>query len=457
MNRGQERLLDLLRFDFQNPSDSSRAPSLPAADEWPAVLKAADRHGLKPYLYHRLRASSSSAAAPAVPDSVLADLRLSYLLNLTVNLRRFQTLAPALRALAAAGVPTIVLKGGYLAEAVYANPALRIMCDVDILVRREGIPAAADALASAGFDAQEHRLYPPPPDANEFHFYHRRTRQLLELHWDLINSEYPFRLDSDAVWAAAVPAKIAGADVLAPAPADLLCHLSVHAAIHSFSPGLKALVDVGESIRRLSPDWPVLAARARRFRCLRPVWLTLTLARRMLAADVPDAVREDLRPPGSLEEMVASARERICLDRGPTAAGSTAASVALALSAADAAAAGTAASSARSARAARTSAAAGAAANPNLVLLFGRKGFRPKIKLALHRAFPSRAALAARYPVSPRSPLIYLCYFRWIRVLIKRNGPAIRARLFSRRGSAARVSAGGDAAALLMDWLIRGD
>ena len=407
MNRGQELLVGLLRVD-------SSDPALPAAEDWPAVLEAAERHGLKPYLLHRLRSRPSS---PAVPDFVEADLRRAYLLNLTVNLRRFHIAAQALRALAAAAVPTIVLKGGYLAETVYGNPALRVMCDIDVLVRREAIPAAAEALASAGFAAEEHRLYPPPPDVNEFHFRHRPSRMLLELHWDLINTEYPFRLDSDSVWSAAVPAKIAGAEALALAPPDLLCHLAVHAGIHSFGLGPKALVDVAETIERLSPDWPALADRARRFRCVRPVWLTLILARRLLGAAVPEAVLEDLRPPGPSEELVAAACERVFRGEETTAPGN--------------------------------------AGNPNLVLLFGRKGLWPKIKLGLHRAFPSRAALAALYPVNPKSPRIYLCYFRWINKLIKRNGPAIRARLFRRR-SDARASAGGDHAAL-MDWMIRGE
>ncbi len=444
MNCAQDFLLDLLRFDSQaepsvssvpsvpspllTPSASSAAsvslmssaparPSFPGAEDWPAVLDAADRHGLKPYLNHRLR-SRPALETVSVPDSVWDDLRKSYLLNVTLNLKRFHFLGVALRALAAAGVPVIVLKGGYLAEAVYDNIALRTMCDIDILVQRESIPAAAEALASAGFDPQEHHLYPPPPDANEYHFFHRQSGCLVELHWEIINPEYPFQLKPDAVWSAAIPARIAGVEVQALSPADLLCHLAVHAGIHSYNVGLRTLVDIAETIRRLSPDWKTLDARARQFLCVRPVWLTLTLARRLLGAAVPDAVLTGLCPSEHSETLVESAANRICLNEEVSAPGN--------------------------------------AGNPNLILLFGRKGIWAKVRLAVHRAFPTRAALAALYPVSPKSPLVYLYYFRWINTLIKRNGPAIRAKLLSRRSPVAQASVGGDHPAL-MDWLIRGE
>src|ERR1700676_5146884 len=66
---------------------------------------------------------------------------------------RYQALAGksarAIEALAAAGVPTMMLKGATLAASHYDDPALRPMGDVDMLVRRaNGLPEvlSSDAL-----------------------------------------------------------------------------------------------------------------------------------------------------------------------------------------------------------------------------------------------------------------------------------------------------------------------
>ncbi|MCX6566566.1 MAG: nucleotidyltransferase family protein [Candidatus Aminicenantes bacterium] len=400
-------------------------------EDWELVLKEAGRHGLAPYLYHKLRSQLSAESAPLsptstgfrsadIPDCVLAELRRAYYHNVAINLQRFHYLGIALRALTAATVPVIVLKGGYLAEAVYGNIGLRVMGDIDILVRRENIPAAAEALRSTGYDPREYRLE-PPTDANEFHFVHHKSRDIIELHWEIFKSEYPYAMKSEVVWPAAVPAKIAKADVLTLSPEDLVCHLAVHAGIHSYNFGLKALVDVAESIDRLPLDWKLLAGRARQLRVVRPVWLTLFLSRRMLGSAVPEAVLAELLPPDYSGTLFDSARERILLNRDDRSSGN-----------------------------------AGNPGNPNLILLFGRKGIRAKLALAFRRAFPSPAFLASLYPVSPRSPRLVFYYLRWIRTLIKRNLPALRAKLSHGWRKEAKTAGGRDDAAL-MDWLIRAE
>jgi len=390
------------------------------ADDWAHVLKEAGRHGLAPYLYQKFHSrpvSEPSAPYPAdIPESVQPDLRQAYLLNASVNLMRFHYFGIVLCSLASFRVPVIVLKGGYLAEAVYGDIALRVMSDIDILVRRGDLPAAVEALRSAGFNPIARHLE-PPADAQEFQFVHRKTGTMIELHWEIFRPIYPFGFKPEVVWTAAVPAKIAGADVLVLAPEDLLCHLAAHAAIHSYNVGLKVLVDAAETIDRLPVNWNIFVDRARLLRSVRPVWLMLALSRRLLGAAVPEAVLTGLCPAEGGETFLGSARDRIF--------------------------------SKKEDRSSRN------AGNPSLLLLFGRKGIRPKLRLFLRKAFPTRAALSALYPVSPNSLRVFFYYPRWIWTLIKRNGPAVRAKLSPRRRKDAK-SAGGDDAAL-MNWLISGE
>ena len=58
-----------------------------------------------------------------------------YLRNQLRNLRLFGHVASLLERLGAEAIDVIVLKGAYLAQSVYADPAVRAMADADLLIR----------------------------------------------------------------------------------------------------------------------------------------------------------------------------------------------------------------------------------------------------------------------------------------------------------------------------------
>ncbi len=447
MNRSQETLLSLLRQAIRG-----QVTQLPnSVEEWAAVVKEASRHGLGPYLFHILRPGvpslaeapnslsfRSSSPAPAAaatplpvdslrlspvapPASILENLRRAYLQNLTANLQRFHYLGQALRALSSAGVPVIVLKGAYLAEAVYGNIALRTMCDLDILVKSADLPKADEALRRIGFYSWEKRVE-ALADTNEFHYNHSKAgRLLLEVHHEPVDADYPFYLPPETLWAAAVPARIAGVDAFALSPEDLIIYQGIHAALHSFSMGLRALVDTREILARLPVGWDALVAQTRAVHAAKPVWMFLELYRSLLGSsgDVPDDVFSSLRPSDASvdDPRLESARAAILREDSDRAAG--------------------------------------AETNPKVLLFFGRKGFLTKFSLVFHKAFPSWKKVAGLYELSPRSPLVLFHYPHCLWSRLKRFGPAVKAEVAARSGL--RKSDAADSrksTASLMNWLM---
>ena len=76
--------------------------------------------------------------------------RLAYLQTGQRNLVLLRELQTAVDALDAAGVPSIVLKGGALADGL-SQHALRPMADIDLLIRREHLDEALAVFGGAGF------------------------------------------------------------------------------------------------------------------------------------------------------------------------------------------------------------------------------------------------------------------------------------------------------------------
>ena len=325
-------------------------------------------HGVAPLLHKRLRQSGARASVPA---DVRERLRLAYLASAARNTRRYQELGPVLRCLRSSGIPVIVLKGAYLAEAVYGDVALRPMGDADLMIPRTELSKAQAVLLDMSGAHQQFV---------DIESHCRTGHQLpavvirgftIEIHWAIVSPTEPFRVDAAGLWDRARPATIAGVEVLALSPEDLLLHLCLNCCYQDHLVGLKSLCGVAETIRRFRGEinWTEVAERAREWGAGRPVGLTLHLARSMLGTGVPNDVLERLVPGGLDQRMIETARQSVL---------------------------------------------AGTGYGPWVPFfqLRGVRSFGGKAKLSWKRVFLSRGQIAAMYPRSRESKHVWFYYAR---------------------------------------------
>jgi hypothetical protein len=314
------RLLSVSRSPSSLPtassilSPSSSVPAPPAV--WRGVIDTAVFHGLDPLLFRRLKESDAPAD---VPDDALERLRLGYLESAGRSMRRGRELRTPLRRLRDAGLKVIILKGAFLAEAVYGDVAVRTMADVDLLVAKADLPRALAILLELGGVCAQYE----DVESCCRTMSHLRPVKIghrdVELHWTIFHPAGPFTVDVAGLWDRARPATIAGVDVLALSPADLLLHLCLHVSgSHKLRGGLRPFCDIAEVIRRFGRelDWRQVGERAREWRAARHVGLTLSLARGMLGAAVPDDVLDQLVPGGIDPGMLQTARESVLAGTG---------------------------------------------------------------------------------------------------------------------------------------------
>jgi hypothetical protein len=110
------------------------------------VLEAARAHGVAMTLNQRWAGLIGSETEPQTASAWAATCRATAVRTLRQRVQA-ETL---LRALGDAGIETLLLRGLWLAEAVYADPSLRPSQDVDLWMAPEHLPAAAEVLRSAG-------------------------------------------------------------------------------------------------------------------------------------------------------------------------------------------------------------------------------------------------------------------------------------------------------------------
>lgn len=380
----QDTLLQCLRFDG-SVCDEARLSTLNEA-AWERLTRLALRTGVAPLWYHALRFQSARRAVP--PDS-LRTLKEAYLGTAARNQRCYHELQALLAALQAAEIPVIVLKGAFLAANVYDNPAVRPMSDIDLLVPLDRLEQAGALLTALGYRPAR----PLDTDVVLEVVQHlplslrRDAAGAIEIHWGLTPPKRTYSVDVAEFWERCVPTSIAGRELLALCPEDLLLHLSVHAAyMHEFACGLRPFCDLAATIRHYgnSLAWDALTARAIRLGWRRGVYLALRLAQEWLGAAVPAEALDALQPDDFDPAFCVAARDQVFSEVAEQEETTP---------------------------------------STPFTILWGRGRFRDKARVLHSRLFPNRPTLARRYSVRPDSPAIYMAYVRlWID-LTARYGP----------------------------------
>jgi hypothetical protein len=286
----EEAILVLLSILRQPDEEavSVRRP-LPSAQEWPEILACADEQGVAPFLYAHLK---RTGAAKAAPEPILRELQQRYHQNSARNLQLFHELNAILDQLAIVQSSAIILKGAFLASTIYANPAMRSMGDLDILMHPGASLRAVERLRDLGYRP----VFPPWVNAHgQVRLAAHGCMADLEIHWDFPNRSAHCRIPAEPIWKTAVPLEVAGCRALSLAPEEFILHLCYHTTIqHLLALGVRFLLDVDQTMRHYGEhlDWNRLAALASAWGLQKPVSLTLQLCQQQLGTPVPAWVIE---------------------------------------------------------------------------------------------------------------------------------------------------------------------
>lgn len=307
------------------------------------------------------------------------------------NLRK----AGALRAIAGAfreaGIACVALKGAYLAEAVYRELSVRPMSDLDLLVPLASAEAAARTLRELGYrseaagdDSVAAKGLKHLPE-----FRDESGDIVVELHCHVTSPGEPGHIDVAELWTRSQPVTLAGAQMLALAPEDLLLVLCAHVAYeHEFEFDLRPFCDVAQVTRCCPIDWDAVLERARRWRWERGVYMTLRLAAEWVAAPVPADVLQGLAPPGAHEAICETVRARVF---------------------------------------GRESADEARFSHRSYLARFWEAGSWPdRLRLAAGRLFLDRSTIGALYGVDPSSLRILGCYAWRLRDLLLQFAPVFK-------------------------------
>jgi len=132
-------LISLLR---EHGGETTEVPP----EDWAHLMRLLAPHGILPLLHQRVVTSGAG-----IPMWAEEHLRAAYLSSRVHTFRQEKEMSDLLAALAGTGVEPLLLKGPALGRSLYQDPVFRPSGDIDLLVRRDQVPAARKALLSLGF------------------------------------------------------------------------------------------------------------------------------------------------------------------------------------------------------------------------------------------------------------------------------------------------------------------
>jgi hypothetical protein len=189
----------------------------------------------------------------------------------------------------------VVVKGPVLSLRAYGDPAARRYVDLDMIVRHAEIGRAAEILTAAGYQSKV------PGEAiragkvpGEYLFRRPGTQVIFELHTEKTFRYFPRPLPVEDYFARKTSLLLDGQPVPALSPEDEFVLICIHGAKH-FWERLMWISDVAAMVHsRADLDWQLVRKAAEDVGASRMVRLALVLAKRVLRAAVPAAMRQEV-------------------------------------------------------------------------------------------------------------------------------------------------------------------
>jgi hypothetical protein len=258
---------------------------------WDYIIKRAGDEGVDSLLYYHIKRvqgfkESRTQGFATRPLDPLTPQTLSsrYYSNLASNINLLDEFFGVLKRLNKIGIEVIVLKGIFLTEKLYKNIGLRPMTDADVLVRKEAIPEVIKAMPDLGYHITPHGHLGYIKNGN--------LPAVIDFHWDIWFPEI------DDAWKRCNEAMIGDTPARTLDNEDALIYMATHQSINHGMHKLIWLCDIHEFIRAYRDiiEWGDFIRRVKDYNIEFPLYYTLSHTKKLLGADVPSHVLEELKP-----------------------------------------------------------------------------------------------------------------------------------------------------------------
>lgn len=261
--------------------------------DWNELERMANLQSMTPAVASMLTKHCRASISPEICQRLREELRHTA----WVNLAAVHEWQRVVKALSAAGVSAISIKGPALALIAYRSFAMRQFTGVDLLVRPTEVVRARDVLVNEGYRLSS----PVVSDSDtallrshnrELGFVNEERGTLIELHRGVLHEMFSFQLPVDQLFESACLECHDGMSFRSLSPEYLLLYLCAHGTKHCWI-SLRWLCDVACYVQTVQElDWDICIRRAEATNCDLVLKHSLLLGQQVLGLELPSTIRD---------------------------------------------------------------------------------------------------------------------------------------------------------------------
>lgn len=268
--------------------------------DWNKIKDLSIRHEILPFLYYNLKRFNLQNL---IPEKISALTRNCYYGNLLRNTRIEKEVSFILESAAKEGITIIPFKGFSLIQTLYrSNPGLRIMVDVDMLIKKEDFQKTKNILIQFGYRTSHSGNSGQKKNKIPFEIIFSKTLSeklisIIEIH-SALSPARPYPLKLPELWKRTRETSLYGRKISLLSAEDTFLSLAMHLRRHLRRLTLKFIIDPAELLdnRGNGLDWGYIAKASKDTRIKTTVYLALYLAKELLDANAPDKILKQFYP-----------------------------------------------------------------------------------------------------------------------------------------------------------------
>lgn len=295
---------ELLLCTARTVPDTARIAALVNARiDWRGFLDLAANHGVRLLAYRALQ----MACWERVPSDIQSEMQQTCQSLTGKNLFLTGELLRIATEFKAAAIPATVMKGPAIAEMVYGDLALREFSDLDLLIREADFSRALELLQRLSYQPvwkyENSKVLRFLRHVGEYAVASDLSQTEVDLHWRVATKATALSPSVSDFPSGFRPVQIAGSTVMSFSPQDLPLYLAAQGGWDQWCE-LRRICDVAEFLRGYPHiEWEPSLAAARRLGGLRSMLTGLTLASRLLDAELPASVSSRIHADPRVSEL----------------------------------------------------------------------------------------------------------------------------------------------------------
>jgi hypothetical protein len=261
-------------------------------DNWAFILQKAIELNISSLLYKNCIKSKNKSLIPA---NVLNDLRKMYIKILIRNTKMNADFKALMQLLTYNSIEFIPLKGMYLNFEVYGDFGLRLMSDVDLMIKENEIQKTKELMLNNGWkinrNAYRTKIHDEVDRIVSHHPYILGQDQtIIELHAGIHPTYKSYNVNTTDYWQRSHESELMGLKSQSLNNADALQHLCLHTYndLSGKKYSLKLFVDITEFLKKFEQeiDWKLLETTCTNYNCVQQVQQTLKICKLYFNAPV---------------------------------------------------------------------------------------------------------------------------------------------------------------------------